>query len=85
MDLFQNLLDAQKFKATNALWNELGLNSPWSIGYATNLIESSEFSSKEDWRDFYFDSGQKRLALIAHSRHRDELMDFKQFNPNVPY
>ena len=80
MDLFQNLIDLNKFKSTNAIWNELKLNSPWSVGYVTNLIESSIFSSKEEWRDYYYNSGKERLLQIGRSRYVNELMDFKNFN-----
>lgn len=85
MDLFQNLIDLNKFKSTNAIWNELKLNSPWSVGYVTNLIESSIFSSKEEWRDYYYNSGKERLLQIGRSRYVNELMDFKNFNPDIPY
>lgn len=63
MDLFQNKIDPKKFRYTNALWNELQLNHPMSVGYVTTLIESKNFQTKEEWRDFYYRSGQTRLAL----------------------
>ena len=42
------------------LWNELGLNAPWSVGYVSDLIESRPFANKEAWRDYYYASGEKR-------------------------
>ena len=65
MKPFQNTLDKKKFRATNAPWNELTLNSPWSVGYVSSLIESESFKSKEDWEAFYYRSGEERNALLA--------------------
>lgn len=85
MDLFENILDPIKFKATNALWNELKLNSPWSVGYVANLIESTTFDSKESWKEFYYRSGEQRLNRIMSSAYREELEDFTSPNTNAPY
>lgn len=63
MQLFENRIDPHKFRSTNALWNELQLNHPMSVGYVTTLIESETFQSKEQWRDFYYESGHKRLEM----------------------
>ncbi|ADO59994.1 MjaI family restriction endonuclease [Paenibacillus polymyxa] len=63
MELFQNLIELRKFRSTNAMWNSLQLNSPMSVGYVTNLIESRTFSNKEEWRDFYYQSGHERIRL----------------------
>lgn len=64
MSLFHNPINIQKFRSTNAIWNEMKLNSPMSVGYVTNLIESRTFTSKEEWRDFYYASGQERLDCL---------------------
>jgi len=60
-DLFSIIIDNEKFRSTNYLWNKLRLNSPYSVGYVTTLIESKVFKNKEEWRDFYFQSGEERL------------------------
>ena len=58
-------IDAEKFRSTNAPWNNLMLNDPWSVGYVTTLIELVPFEKKEDWEKFYYESGQKREAEIS--------------------
>lgn len=63
MELFENRIDPQKFRYTNALWNELQLNYPMSVGYVTTLIESQTFQTKDEWRDFYYHSGHTRLQI----------------------
>jgi len=65
MDEFINTLDQQKFRATNACWNNLCLNAPWSVGYVSTLIELQSFNCKEAWEEFYYDSGSKRNDIIA--------------------
>jgi hypothetical protein len=73
MDEFINLLPTGRFESTNALWNELMLNDPWSVGYVTTLIETAEFRTKEEWETFYYQSGNIRntqlLTLDAASRN----------------
>jgi hypothetical protein len=64
MDLFINRMDLTKFRFTNAVWNELTLNSPWSIGYVSNLISSRNFLAKEEWEKYYYDSGKERNELF---------------------
>lgn len=65
MDLFINKIDGNKFRATNYIWNELKLNSPWSVGYISTLIENKQFTNKEEWKDYYFKSGNERLTRIS--------------------
>lgn len=60
-DVFECVIPKQKLAYTNKLWNELKLNSPMNVGYVSNLIESRTFETKEEWRDFYYESGRKRL------------------------
>ena len=54
-------IDEDKFRSTNSKWNELGLNKPSVVGYVSFLIESREFATKEDWEQYYYDSGLARL------------------------
>jgi len=62
---FINILNQQKFRATNAYWNYLCLNAPWSVGYVSTLIELVSFETKEAWENFYYQSGIKRNDIIA--------------------
>jgi hypothetical protein len=57
-------IDAEKFRLTNAPWNSLMLNDPWSVGYVTTLIELVSFAEKEEWENFYYESGLQREKLI---------------------
>lgn len=61
---FELSIDPAKFRATNAAWNTLMLNDPWSVGYVSTLIESQSFQNKEDWERFYYNSGKKRNELL---------------------
>ncbi len=63
-DLFQLNIDANKFRATNAVWNQLRLNDPWSVGYVSTLIEKQPFVAKEDWESYYYESGEKRQTAL---------------------
>lgn len=40
------------------------LNSPWSVGYVTSLIETKTWSNKEEWERFYYESGEERAKHI---------------------
>ncbi len=62
---FENTIDRKRFESTNSLWNELMLNDPWSVGYVVSLIESRSFARKEDWEEFYYESGEIRNQKIA--------------------
>ena len=64
MDEFLLKVDQVKFRHTNAVWNELCLNDPWSVGYVSTLVEGHPFNTKEEWEDFYYQSGQKRESII---------------------
>ena len=66
MDEFVLPIEAAKFRSTNATWNNLMLNDPWSVGYVTTLIELVPFAKKEDWEQYYFESGQQREGLILN-------------------
>ncbi len=61
---FKLNIDEQKFRSTNSAWNKLKLNSPWSVGYVTTLIESKIFKIKEEWEEFYYESGEKRIQQL---------------------
>lgn len=65
MEEFVLTIDKEKFRSTNAAWNNLMLNDPWSVGYVSQLIETKEWSSKEEWEQFYYDSGAQRKQLLG--------------------
>jgi MjaI restriction endonuclease len=83
---FINVIHPDKFRATNAAWNNLLLNDPWSVGYVSTLIETQHFLSKEAWEQFYYESGNKRDEQISKHSEADKqiLNDFslKSTNPN---
>lgn len=60
-DEFKIDIDANLFRSTNGVWNKLMLNDPWSVGYVTTLIETKQWSSKDEWERFYYLSGQERI------------------------
>ena len=62
--LFELSISPTKFRATNATWNRLRLNDPWSVGYVSTLIEKKPFANKEEWENFYYASGEQRKAAI---------------------
>lgn len=67
MDEFVLSIDKDKFRSTNAKWNELMLNDPWSVGYVSTLIEASAWNSKEDWEETYYRSGEARNKYILEN------------------
>lgn len=64
MDIFENKISLNKYRSTNQIWNSLGLNKAWSVGYTSKLIKDKNFKSKEEWYNYYFDSGEKRLKEL---------------------
>lgn len=68
MDEFKLPISIDKFRSTNAAWNNLMLNDPYSVGYVSQLIECKEWSSKEEWEQFYYDSGEERDKLLGENR-----------------
>lgn len=80
MDEFVLGIDRTKFSSTNAAWNNLMLNDPWSVGYVSTLIELQAWHSKEEWEDFYYRSGEQRRALLGENR--DLLDNFSLIRTN---
>jgi len=66
MDEFKLPIDSNKFRSTNQTWNDLMLNDPWSVGYVTTLIAANDFPTKEEWENFYYESGISRNNSIAN-------------------
>lgn len=81
MEEFENKVEVKKYKSTNALWNKLGLSASWSVGYVSQLIKMKNFKNKEQWYDFYFESGQERLKLISKlpKEEQAQLLNGKQY------
>jgi hypothetical protein len=65
MEEFVLTIDKEKFRSTNAVWNKLMLNDPWSVGYVSQLIETKEWINKEEWENFYYESGLQRKKLLG--------------------
>ncbi|MBC8345578.1 MAG: MjaI family restriction endonuclease [Candidatus Marinimicrobia bacterium] len=79
MDLFQLPINKNLFKQTNALWNDLMLNAPWSVGYVSTLIENKSFPAKEDWEAYYYQSGSERDQLLnSLSPNHQKLLNDEQ-------
>lgn len=67
MDEFVLTIDKDKFRSTNAKWNELMLNDPWSVGYVSTLIEAANWKNKEEWEETYYTSGKARNVFIEQN------------------
>lgn len=79
MEFFELNINKDIFKKTNYYWNNLGLNSPWSIGYVTKLISNKSFKNKEEWIKYYFESGEERQRLINQKfsgEKKERVLDF---------
>ncbi len=91
--LFELNISPSKFRATNATWNRLHLNDPWSVGYVSTLIEQQAFTTKEAWENHYYASGEKRkIALLQFSPNlqsqlQDSLLKYKDKKAilQIPY
>ena len=68
--------------STNRIWNELGLNSKWSVGCVSDLIQSCNWKNKEEWESFYYQSGKDRNLLIKGNEAllNNFLMPYQQFS-----
>jgi hypothetical protein len=64
MDEFVLHMDPELYRKTNALWNDNKFNAPWKVGYVAKLIESKTFLTKEEWEEFYYQSGKERLGIL---------------------
>lgn len=63
MDIFINTLDRETFRATNNVWNQLGLNAPQNVGMVSDLITQESFSCKEEWEEYYYIHGRSKDYL----------------------
>lgn len=64
MDIFKKDITDEQLRLTNKAWNDLKLNSPWSVGLVSRLMEQGDFKTKEEWEDFYYNSGSIRMEKI---------------------
>lgn len=83
MDSFILSIDPNVFRATNAVWNALMLNDPWSVGYVSSLIESRNWKSKEEWEEFYYQSGKERKTQLGGNAYILEDFSLIRTNPNT--
>lgn len=63
-DFFELAIPVAKLAYTNDFWNNMKLNSAWNIGTVTSIIQQRSFDSKEEWKEYYFKSGEERLELL---------------------
>lgn len=82
MEEFVLSIDVEKFRSTNGIWNELMLNDPWSVGYVSTLIESQQWESKEQWENFYYQSGAERAELLGANAATLNNFSLIKSNPN---
>lgn len=78
-------IDANLFRSTNGAWNYLMLNDPWSVGYVTTLIESQQWTSKEEWEQYYYESGDQRKQLAGIHYKEIENFQLVRTNKNAIY
>lgn len=81
MDLFTHNMDPELFRSTNELWNQLRLNAKWSVGTVTEIIQQRPFQTKEEWQQFYYESGQERLRKIKTLSEADQQLLLKRSSP----
>lgn len=83
-DIYQLVIPTEKLAFTNDFWNNMKLNNPWLVGTVTAIIQQKEFTTKEEWRDYYFETGAKRLELLEEvpddDRARLTSMEIWRFN-----
>ena len=79
MEKFLNHIDPIIFRRTNAPWNDLKLNNPWSVGYVSALVSVHPFKNKESWEHYYYESGEQRRQEIGtfQANVQNELNDFQ--------
>lgn len=74
MELFTHEMDLEVFRSTNELWNQMRLNAKWSVGTVTELIQQRSFTSKEEWLQYYYESGRERLRRIEALSPTDQAL-----------
>lgn len=85
-DVFKNDLNYKKFQYTNKIWNDIKMNSPWSIGNVSYLITSHNFRNKEEWKEFYFKSGQDRLnEMNKITQNNKSKLNLIEMEKDLPY
>lgn len=65
MDSFKCAVSKEKLRATNKTWGEKQLNRPWLVGMVSKLAMDHTFRTKEEFRDYYFESGRKRHEALS--------------------
>lgn len=83
-DIFENTMDKKKFQYTNRIWNEARLNTGWSVGYVSDLINRNHFRTKEEWKEFYYNSGEERGKRIAEMNLTEDQKN-KLYRANVAH
>lgn len=58
------LRQSPAFGYTNSVWNNLNLNSGWSIGLLMKITENVSFQTFEEWEEYYFETAKKRQVKL---------------------
>lgn len=69
----QQVRRTRAFQWTNNLWNKYRFNAGWSIGLTSRISYEKEFSNRQEWEDYYFESGmarQERLKKTIPSTYK---------------
>lgn len=68
------ILSKEKLAATNKLWNQMGFNRAWMVGRTSSLIQNATFKSKEEWKQYYFSTGERRLKKLEKINKKDRIV-----------
>lgn len=61
-------------KETNSIWNREKMNSPFIWGNLSSLLQQGKPETEEEWKKFYFYSGEKRKLHLK--RANPEIQEF---------
>lgn len=86
VDLFTMDGDKKAFQATNKMWNAERYNDPYLWGYVSQLVDKKDFKTKDEWLDYYYQSGEERLNKIKNlpREWREQLTKFTTMIPDLP-
>lgn len=64
MEEFVCDISRDKLSKTNRIWGLSKLNAAWTIGMVSTLCTAKKFTSKEEFKEYYFESGMRREEII---------------------
>lgn len=62
------LKTTKEFRDTNKIWNDKGFNQRESIGSTMFLIRQRKPKTFEEWTNYYFETGAKRLNFLKNNK-----------------